>query len=59
MLQVWHNSTNTISHITEAKPKKLFKALGMVLIVKLAKEERAIVGPPHFMNVEHQATPFA
>jgi hypothetical protein len=48
MLQVWHNSTNTIGHIIEAKPKNLFKALGMVFIVKLSKEAKGYSWSPSF-----------
>jgi hypothetical protein len=40
VLQVWYNSISTMGHVVREKPEKLFKALGMVLIVKFLKETR-------------------
>lgn len=48
VLQVWYNSITTMGNVTREKPKKLFKALGMVLIVKLSKEARGYSWCPLF-----------
>jgi hypothetical protein len=47
VFQVWY-STNTMGLITRTKAKKLFNALGIVLIGKLFKEARGYNWSPSF-----------
>jgi hypothetical protein len=48
VLQVWYNSISTTCHVAREKLEKFFKALGMVLIVKLSKEARGYNWCPLF-----------